>query len=323
MNRKLEQEVLLCLKEKGYVSRIVSTEHINDLKSEIESRYNKRLFNEGFYKERLTGFLFQPPDNLANAKSLIVVAAPQPQFKVIFNWNKTLNSLIIPPTYLYYSNREVQNILKQILIPNGYNIAQTLLPLKLLAVRSGLGKYGKNNICYVPKLGSFHRLMAFYSDLPCSEDNWQEAKMMEQCPECSACLRNCPTGAISSDRFLLHAERCITFHNERKGDFPQWINPLWHHALVGCLYCQKVCPENKALLEWNKIVTEFTEDETALLLRATPFNQLESATVEKLKMIDWTEDLDIFARNLNVLLKKSLMIKNITGSIKEKQSGIQ
>jgi len=97
-----------------------------------------------------------------------------------------------------------------------YQIARMALPLKILAVRSELASYGKNNISYIPGMGSFYRLIAFYSDFPCQEDIWLEPQMMKHCHNCSACLDNCPTGAITSGGFLLHAERCITFHNERK-----------------------------------------------------------------------------------------------------------
>jgi epoxyqueuosine reductase len=235
---------------------------------------------------------------------LVVAAAPQPQFQVVFHWNGKSYSLIIPPTYPYYSDRQVEKILKKCLGPYGYHVLKAILPLKLLAVRSGLGMYGKNNICYVPQMGSFHRLVAFYTDLPCPEDTWQEVEMLEDCHDCLACLRGCPTGAISSDRFLLRAERCITFHNEREGDFPGWIHPSWHNALVGCLHCQKVCPPNRPFLRWVEYRGDFSEKETSLLLSAKSLDRLPSAVATKLRHLDLVEYLDVLARNLRVLLEK-------------------
>ena len=166
--------------------------------------------------------------------------------------------------------------------------------------------YGKNNICYVPQMGSFHRLVAFYTDLPCPEDTWQEVEMLEDCHDCLACLRGCPTGAISSDRFLLRAERCITFHNEKAGDipFPAWLDPSWHSCLVGCLDCQRICPENKGFLEWIEEGAEFSQEETALILEGVPKDQLPAETATKWKQLDLDKDYDIFPRNLRVLLKR-------------------
>lgn len=283
---------------------IVSIQHLNDLQEEIENDYSKDSFDEGFYKERLSSFMFSPPDSLLRARSLIVVAAPQPQFQVTFNWSGESHSFIIPPTYLYYSDRQLEDVLTGILSPKGYHVDRTVLPLKLLAVHSGLGRYGKNNICYVPGMGSFHRLVAFYTDLPCPEDTWQEAQVMEDCENCSACLCSCPTGAISSDRFLLRAEKCISFHNERAGDFPKWINPSWHNALVGCLCCQRVCLLNKPFLQWVENKGKFSQEETALLMEGKPLDRLPSALAIRLEQLDLIEYLNVLPRNLSVLLDK-------------------
>jgi epoxyqueuosine reductase len=281
-------------------------QHLRDLQEEIEGRYREGQFNEEFYQERLTSFVFNPPPDFLKAKSIIVVSVPQPQIQHIFNWRGETKSLIVPPTYSTYPNKEVEALLSKTLVPQGYQVAPSALPLKLLAARSGLGSYGKNNICYVPGMGSFHRLMAFYSDLPCYEDSWQEAQMMETCEDCSACLNNCPTGAISSERFLLHAERCITYHNEKPVNipFPQWINSSWHNSLVGCMHCQSVCPENADLMQWIEQGAEFTKEETALLLQGVPLDQLPAETAKKIKDLEVTEYFEVLPRNLVVLLNK-------------------
>jgi epoxyqueuosine reductase len=326
------EELFSQLDERGYKGRIVSIQHLGDLQEEIEGRYRQGLFDEEFYQESFTWLTFSLPDSLPEARSLIVVAIPQPQTRVTFTWNGKTLPLIIPPTYVAYreTNKQVEDLLAGILGPEGYRVTRAALPVKLLAVRSGLGVYGKNNICYVPGMGSFHQLVGFYSDLPCQEDNWQELQMMESCQNCSACLRNCPTGAIpsatpstarlsspksslraglrtgTSERFLLRAERCITFHNERPGDFPfpAWLDPSWHNCLVGCLHCQRICPQNKDFLEWVEEGAEFSQDETALILEGVPEDQLPAATVRKLKQLDLIEYLDGLPRNLSVLFER-------------------
>ena len=352
----MTEELFSQLEERGYKGRIVSIQHLGDLQEEIEGHHRQGSFDEEFYQTWITRFAFSPPDSLPGARSLIVVAIPQPQTRVVFTWNGETRPLIIPPTYVGYeeTNKQVEDLLAGILGPAGYRVAQAALPKKLLAVRSGLGAYGKNNICYVPGMGSFHRLEAFYSDLPCQEDNWQESRMMESCQNCSACLRNCPTGAIpsatpstlrpgsgqaslraglrtgpsaspstalraglrtgpsaslrtgASERFLLRAERCITFHNERAGDFPfpAWLDPSWHNCLIGCLDCQRVCPQNKDFLEWVEEGAEFSQEETALLMEGVPSDQLPAATVRKLKQLDLMEYLDALPRNLGVFFRR-------------------
>jgi epoxyqueuosine reductase len=133
---------------------------------------------------------------------------------------------------------------------------------------------------------------------------WQEARMMKQCENCQACQRACPTGAISSDRFLLHAERCISFLNEKKGDvpFPSWMDPSWHNCLYGCLHCQRVCPEDRRFLNWIGEKEEFLPEETELLLKGQSLDHLPSVTLGKLKNLDLADpdSLDNLPRNLHV-----------------------
>lgn len=262
------------------------------------------MLDREFYQERLTHFDFRILNSLPEAKSLIVVAVPTPQSQAVFTWNGKSRALILPPTYVAYeeTRKRTEDLLATILGSKGYRVARASLPLKLLAVQSGLGSYGRNNICYVPNMGSFLQLAAVYSDLPCQKNNWHKPQMMKACENCHACHQKCPTGAIPSDRFLLHAERCLVFHNERKGDilFPAWIDPTWHNCLVGCLHCQRVCPQNREFPHWIEETEEFSEEETELLLKGVQLDQLPATTAAKLKHLDPIESLDILPRNLGV-----------------------
>ena len=288
--------------------RIVSVQRLRDLQEEVEGNYRQGLLDKEFYHERLAYFNFRIPGDLREAKSLIVIAVPRPQSQAVFTWNGESRPLIIPPTYVpnEKTRKRMEHLLTEVLAAKGYRVARTALPVKLLAVRSGLGAYGRNNICYVPGIGSFLQLVAFFSDMPCHEDNWQEARMMKSCQNCYACRQNCPTGAIPSDRFLLHAERCISFHNERKGDvpFPSWIDRSWHNCLVGCMHCQRVCPQNRGFIQWIEEKEEFSQEETVLLLEGVPRDQLPVTTMRKLESLDLLEDTDILARNLSVFFGK-------------------
>jgi epoxyqueuosine reductase len=300
----LLEELHSRLEAEGYKSRTVPALHVHDLQQRIEEPHAHGLLNEAFYQERLTHFSFELPDILPNAKSLFVVAVPQPQVRVLFTWHGRPKQVIIPPTYDSHTDKPVEDILSHALGPQGYKVARALLPVKSLAVLSGLGEYGKNNICYVPGLGSFHRLVSFYSDITCPHDTWREPQTMGSCENCEACSRACPTGAIASDRFLIRAERCITFHNERLAEFPTWIEPSWHNCLEGCMYCQRVCPENVNFRDWTEGNHAFSEEETDLILKSTPPDSLPSETARKLAQLSLLEDTHILGRNLKVLLQK-------------------
>jgi epoxyqueuosine reductase QueG len=93
------------LEERGYKTQIVPIKHLDELKEEIEDRHRKDLFDEEFYRERLTWFVFNPAEDFPKAESIIVVSVPQSQIQHIFNWKGKSKSLVVPPTYSTYPNR--------------------------------------------------------------------------------------------------------------------------------------------------------------------------------------------------------------------------
>jgi epoxyqueuosine reductase len=300
-------EVFAQLKKRGYQGRAVSINHLPSLRDEIEERQRKGLLDKDFYKERLGWFKYVPPDDFA-ASSLIIVAVPRPQTQAIFKWKGGSLPLILPPTYTAYeeTTKAISDLLLQLLGRKNYRVARTALPLKALAVRSCLAQYGRNNISYVPGMGSFLQLVAVYSDIPCANDTWKEPAMMKACEKCQRCREACPTGAIPSDRFLLRAERCIVYHNEKPGSvpFPDWMKPSWHNCIEGCMHCQRACPVDRKLLDWIEDKEEFSETETKLFLAGAKLEELPDTTVKKLEHLGLAEDVDRFPRNLGVFYER-------------------
>jgi epoxyqueuosine reductase len=295
------------LESRGLRCRAVPLRHLGQLQEDILERNSEGQFDEAFYRERISFFDFSLPKALSEAQSMLVVATPRPQTPVQFNYGGQTLTLILPPTYQGYSQaiHQAQELLEEFLEKEGYYIARACLPEKLLAVRSGLAEYGRNNITYIQGLGSFYQPSAFFSDLPCEEDTWSEARMLDRCQSCRACIIKCPTGAIPEDRFLLHAERCLVFHNERDASipFPDWIDPAAHNCLIGCMLCQKFCPEDKPFLGWFEDGEEFDEEETILLLKGVSREQLPVETLEKLTRLELLGDLEKLPRNLGIFFR--------------------
>jgi epoxyqueuosine reductase len=293
----------------GYHGTVVSVRHLRELQEEIQDRYGSGLLDEVVYNRYLSQFDYQLPESIADVRSLIAVAYADPPVRLTFNRQGQSLPLTVPPTYLDAAAKdaEVGKILTDLLAPEGYRVAQAPAPKKLLAVRSGLAKYGKNNITYVEGLGSYHRLVVFCSDYPSEADQWMEARMLERCERCRACQKACPSGAIGSDRFVLRAERCLTFWNEMpKGiDFPDWVEDSWHNCLVGCLHCQRVCPENGELKDWYEEGPEFSAQETELVLAGADPATLPAALIEKLERWDIFELYELLPRNLLACLESS------------------
>ncbi len=302
----MERALIHHLEAHGYRARLVSIRRLGDLREAIERKYRDGLLDEEFYQERLTGFDFKHPGELPEARSLIIIAYGDPQVRFSFRRGGEQFQLVVPPTYLHGEEKDVrvEQAMREFLEPEGYRVAPAAVPKKTLAACSGLAAYGKNNLTYVGGLGSYYRLAAFTSDLPCDQDSRGAPQMLERCERCQACRRACPTGAIEADRFLLHAERCLTFLNEKPGavPFPGWLAGDSHTCLVGCMRCQAVCPENLGVRDWVEEGGEFTEDETGLLLGGAPLAGLPASLAEKLERWDLLELYDLLPRNLNALL---------------------
>lgn len=293
------------LEQNGCQGSVTSTKHLEELGEEVQSLHREGLLDNDFYRE-FAKYYFTPalPRSLPNAKSIIVVAVPQPMLRTTFLWKGDKVQVVVPPNY-YDVNKvswRARHELKRAFRPRQYRFVRALLPVKLLAVRSGLAKYGRNNITYIPKYGSFHRLTAFYSDYESPIDNWQDKEALPSCAKCKACINACPTGAIREDRFLIRAERCLTYRNEKdsKLGFPEWVDDSAHDAIIGCMRCQKVCPYDKDVVDWCVDRGEFSEEETAYLLRGR-FGGEKAAKMQK-KLMRVGIDLSIFPRNLKVLL---------------------
>jgi len=289
-----------------YRARILPLRRLHDLREALEDAYGQGLFDEEFYSERLGEFVFEAPAEMPAARSLVIAAYRDPPVRFTFFWKGNPFQAIVPPTYLHWrekDERAAQALIKR-LQPEGRRMIPAAVPKKLLAVRSGLAAYGNNNITYINGLGSFFRLAAFFSDLPCAEDPWTEPRRLGACNNCRICRLACPAGAIVKERFLLHAERCLTYWNEKPKTvpFPGWLAAGWHNCLVGCLRCQTVCPENRSVLERVEEGGRFTEQETKLLLEHLPQTALPSSLVEKLENWGLLELVDILPRNLKALL---------------------
>lgn len=199
---------------------------------------------------------------------------------------------------------DCSSILSRVLKGKGYDFASALLPYKLLVTRSGLGKYGRNNITYVEGRGSFHRLQAYFTDYLFNIDNWQKKEVMEDCRNCRACINICPTKAVLEDRFLISAETCLTFFNENEWEIPDWIDPRWYNFIVGCMKCQLVCPVNRSFLQMKETGEVFSEEETEIILKGVPLEELREDTVNRLKKLDLVEYYELISRNLLLLFGK-------------------
>lgn len=303
------QSVKSSLLEQGYMSSILALKDLEIAKHEMESLYESGLLDDAICKLVRSFHRFDIPNYPFPVRSVIIVASYSPQVYARFHYHGNSISLLIPPTYIDYPSEPItiERLINEKLCKGGYQARRTHnLPEKLLAVASGLSKYGKNNLSYVPGMGSFVLLSAYYSSLPFVNSTYHELKMLDACKTCKICLKHCPTGAISADRDIIRAEKCLTYLNEftETMPFPNWLDPSAHHCLIGCMRCQWYCPHNRPHLKYNIDSEEFSEEETTLLLQNKPLGDLPGPLSNKLKQINFVGFYYPFlTRNLATLLK--------------------
>ncbi len=302
--KSIKDNLLKALAGEHFRVSTISTERVPLLTDEIASLYDKGDLNGKLYHFYLKRFDRSAALKLPGAKYLIIVAIPQLKEEVEFKSNGVKFFLPVPPTYNYRVDETVSRILRSHLQDRGYRICKARIPLKLAAARSGLARYGRSNISFIEGLGSYYRLVAFYTDFPGFDDQWCKPLMVEKCETCTACLKRCPTQAISKDRFLILADRCLTFLNESKEDFPEWLDNNIHHSLIGCLRCQEVCPLNKPFKNQKIKKRSFSESETGELLAANAHVAPRESVASKLDRLGLKDDLYIVSRNLKEYLHR-------------------
>jgi len=305
-NNELMKQLSNRMEEQGFRWRMVSLEHVEELKEEIFQRKRSGEIAEEVYRGYMTGFETSVAEALPGARSIIVVVAPQPRYQVGFTRDGEVHYFTIPPTYLHHTDQEVERVLRSVLEPSGYRFSQACLPEKLLTVRSGLGRYGRNNITYIEGMGSFYRPRAYYSDLPCEQDHWQPAAMMDICKKCNVCVDACLPGALSRERFIVQADKCITFFSEIDLPWPQWVGSCWDKdskCLVGCMKCQLKCPKNRENRDKVESLEVFSRQETSILLEEKEPDRLPVDLLEKLERLYLVEYIPILSKNLNILFQ--------------------
>lgn len=143
---------------------------------------------------------------------------------------------------------------------------------KAFAEKAGLGWIGKHTVLLNSSVGSWFFLGELMTNLPLPIDQEQSKN---QCGDCEACLKVCPTDAFVAP-YKLDATRCISYLTiELKEAIPLEFREAMGNRVFGCDDCQLICP-------WNKYAKPTNEKDFS------PRHQLNNSDLVTLFL--WTEE---------------------------------
>ncbi|MDD0853651.1 DUF1730 domain-containing protein [Halobacteriovorax sp. GB3] len=133
-----------------------------------------------------------------------------------------------------------------------------------LALRSGLGWFGKNSMMINKKEGSFVMIGSLLINKDITEHFETRPLETDHCGQCTRCIDACPTDAIELASRSLITEKCISTYTielfKDTGPAPIGMEKA-SGEIYGCDICQDVCPWNKRYFRKLHTVSEKVKKE--------------------------------------------------------------
>ncbi|MDJ0781702.1 MAG: 4Fe-4S double cluster binding domain-containing protein [Desulfosarcinaceae bacterium] len=116
----------------------------------------------------------------------------------------------------------------------------SILPLKLAAVRAGLGWQGKHSLLISKAYGTFLALGGIVTDAELATETQREPN---RCKRCDLCQTACPLGALEQPH-VLNRERCLSYQLQAEA-LSSAARMVMGNRVGDCEICQIACPWNR------------------------------------------------------------------------------
>lgn len=213
---------------------------VETVKSETNAENKDFLVKDGYFET-----LVNPRKIMHDARTLIVLA--------VYSYDEESTDVKvreelrgkIARTYSYYPVvRKTAEKVSKFLTERGFkSLHGQMVPLKIAAIRAGLGFQGKNTLLITKQYGSWVALRSIITNAKIKPDEPYEGM---ECGNCVACLRACPTGAIYQP-YKVNPKKCINPITRLPHYIPPEIRGKMDAWLLGCDACQEICPKNRFL----------------------------------------------------------------------------
>jgi len=129
----------------------------------------------------------------------------------------------------------------------------SILPLKLAAIRAGLGWQGKNSLLVTKKYGTFLALGGIVTNANLEHNTKEESN---RCRNCDKCQKACPLVALDQP-YVLNIKKCMSYLLQIE-NLTKKMQIVMENRIGDCEICQEACPWNRKHLD-NPLVTSMTE----------------------------------------------------------------
>jgi len=171
---------------------------------------------------------------------------------------------------------------------------------KAWAQRSGIGWIGKHTNLITKDIGSWVFLGAIIINKVLDYDKFFTEDL---CGTCTACIDDCPTGAIVAP-YQLDSNKCISYLTiEHRGELPDKYKNNLDGWIYGCDICQETCP-------WNKKFAEITNEE-----KFKPRDKVKDKSLVEWSNLSEEEYKKIFRKSAVKRTKYSGLKRNIKANL--------
>jgi len=140
----------------------------------------------------------------------------------------------------------------QAIICDGSIEGGSIIPLKLSAIRAGIGWQGKHSLLISKKFGTFLALGGIITNADLDHNTSEES---DRCRNCDKCQTACPMAALDQP-YVLNVKKCMSYQLQ-VDHLSEEAQAVMENRVGDCEICQDSCPWNRKHLK-SPIETKMT-----------------------------------------------------------------
>lgn len=140
----------------------------------------------------------------------------------------------------------------QAIVCDGSIKGGSVIPLKLAAIRAGIGWQGKHSLLISKKFGTFLALGGIITDAELDHNTLEE---QDRCRNCDKCQTACPMAALDQS-YVLNVKKCMSYQLQVDG-LSEEAQAAMENRVGDCEICQDTCPWNGKHVK-SPLITKMT-----------------------------------------------------------------